>query len=168
MDAYKILLWTTDPLLVLAVGAVFGALIGFGATFALLLGAHSHAAQARRESAFLEAHQNSGGSSISPITSRSTCRYSRHRIESRSDSDISERSRATNASLCSLDPVAIERPITHESAATVSANSKSSVLNCALPGFACAANGKSTGISCDTSEKGASGTVPFAFVRDAR
>ena len=54
MDAYKLLLWTTDPLLVLAVGVAFGALIGFGATFALLLGTHSRTAQAHREAAFLE------------------------------------------------------------------------------------------------------------------
>ena len=53
MDAYTILLWTTDPLLVLAIGAAFGALIGFGATFALLLGPHTRTAQARREAAFL-------------------------------------------------------------------------------------------------------------------
>ena len=54
MDAYKLLLWTTDPLLVLIAGAAFGALIGFGLTFALLFGSHSRAAQARREAAFLE------------------------------------------------------------------------------------------------------------------
>jgi len=53
MYGYKMLLWTTDPLMVLVCGAAFGALLGFGLTFIAVLGPHSRIAQARREAAFL-------------------------------------------------------------------------------------------------------------------
>lgn len=172
MDAYKILLWTTDPLLVLAVGAAFGALIGFGATFALLLGPHTRAAQAVRETVFLNAYQNrSGGTPIPPSTSRNTCLYTRQRMVSGSEFAMRDLRRETNCAFCAAGAEAIATPMTAESAATVSASPNSSVFN-ATPGecdpsvrpLSVGGLPDITGLSCDVRATGETERREAAFL----